>query len=201
MVVSFKEALKNRRSMYELSRRSTLDDKQLEELLRFAVLHVPSAYNSQTTRLVLLTGKAHTTLWNIVKETLRKIVSEKVFPRTKEKIELSFESGYGTVLFYEDMAAVEQMQKLFPTYSANFPVWAEHTSAMHQLAVWTMLEDAGMGASLQHYNPLIDKQVAEQWHLPDKWRLIAQMPFGKSVGAPAAKEFGPLDERVRTFVE
>ena len=42
---------------------------------------------------------------------------------------------------------------------------AQQTSAMHQLAIWTMLEDAGFGASLQHYNPLIDEAVAKQWHI------------------------------------
>ena len=37
------------------------------------------------------------------------------------------------------------LQESFPTYKDNFPIWAEQTDAMHQLAVWTMLEDAGMG--------------------------------------------------------
>ena len=46
---------------------------------------------------------------------------------------------------------------------------------MHQLAVWTMLEDEGMGASLQHYNPLIDDEVRKVWNLSDDWKLIAQM--------------------------
>lgn len=201
MAASFKEALKKRRSIYELSRRTTLDDRQLEDLLRFAVKHVPSAYNSQTSRLVLLTGKAHEKLWDMVKQTLQKIVPPEAFARTREKIDISFAAGYGTVLFFEDTDIVKQMQEKFPTYAENFPVWSEHTSAMHQLAVWCMLEDAGMGASLQHYNPLIDRQVSEQWHLPAQWRLTAQMPFGKAVGEPADKEFGPLENRVLTFSE
>ena len=35
-----------------------------------------------------------------------------------------------------------------------------------------------IGASLQHYNPLIDNEVREHWGLPGQWQLIAQMPFG-----------------------
>lgn len=201
MAKSFKEALKERRSIYELSRRSTLDDQQLKELLQFAVKHVPSAYNSQSTRLVLLTGKAHEKLWDIVKDTLQKIVPEDAFARTRDKIDVSFASGYGTVLFFEDEEVVENQQKKFPTYADNFPIWSQHTSAMHQLVIWTMLEDAGMGASLQHYNPLIDKTVTEHWHLPEKWKLIAQMPFGKTVGEPAEKEFEPVEKRVLAFSE
>ena len=196
---TFKQALEKRRSIYELSRRSTLDDKQLEELLRFAVKHIPSAYNSQSTRMVLLLHKAHRMLWDIVKDELRKIVPADAFKRTEDKIDISFASGYGTVLFLEDRQTVEEQQRKFPTYADNFPVWSEHTSAMHQLAVWVMLEDAGMGASLQHYNPLIDKRVHEQWRLPEQWLLKAQMPFGCPVGEPPAKEFEPLDSRVFVF--
>ena len=70
---------------------------------------------------------------------------------------------------------VRSLQESFPTYKDNFPIWAEQTDAMHQLAVWTMLEDAGMGASLQHYNPLIDDEVRKVWNLSDDWKLIAQI--------------------------
>ena len=85
------------------------------------------------------------------------------------------------------MTVVRKLQEQFPTYADNFPIWSEHASAMHQLAVWTMLEDAGFGASLQHYNPLIDKEVRERWDLPAAWRLIAQMPFGTPAGEPQEK--------------
>ena len=30
------------------------------------------------------------------------------------------------------------------------------------------LEAAGLGASLQHYNPLIDDEVKKAWNLPDE---------------------------------
>lgn len=56
---SFKEALKARRTFYRIQNKSTLSDKEIRDLIRFAVEFVPSAFNSQTTRVVLLTGKAH----------------------------------------------------------------------------------------------------------------------------------------------
>ena len=71
---------------------------------------------------------------------------------------------------------------------------------MHQLAVWTMLEDAGFGASLQHYNSLIDKEVIATWKLPATWELIAQMPFGTPVAEPGEKEFNDLSERIKIFI-
>jgi uncharacterized protein len=93
----------------------------------------------------------------------------------------------------------KKLQDAFPSYSENFPTWSQHTSAMHQLAVWTMLEDAGLGASLQHYNPLIDDEVRRTWNLPESWMLIAEMPFGTPTAEPGEKEFGELSERIKIF--
>lgn len=184
---TFKEALRHRRSYYALAPESPIDDARIEEIVRFAIKHVPSAFNSQSTRAVLLLHEHHDELWKIVKRTLRAIVPEGAFARTEEKIEHSFAAGYGTVLFFEDTDVVRSLQQQFPGYAGNFPVWSEQTSAMHQLAVWTMLEDAGLGASLQHYNPLIDDEVRKRWSLPREWKLIAQMPFGTPAGEPGEK--------------
>ncbi|WP_455666774.1 nitroreductase family protein [Phocaeicola sp.] len=201
MTKSFKEALKGRRTFYQIDNKSTLSDKEIRDIIRFAVEHVPSAFNSQTTRVVLLTGKAHEKLWTIVKDTLRKLVPADAFSKTQQKIDGSFSCGYGTILYFEDMSIVRSLQEKFPTYKDNFPIWSEQTSAMHQLAIWTMLEDAGLGASLQHYNPLIDDEVRKAWSLPDDWKLIAQMPFGTPTAQPGPKDIMSLDKRVFEFTE
>ncbi len=196
---NFRQALEHRRSYYSIGEASPVGDDRIEELVRFAVKHVPSAFNSQSTRIVLLFGAQHARLWQIVRETLRGIVPEQAFAATEAKIDGSFASGHGTVLFFEDTSVVHGLQQQFPTYAPNFPVWSQHTSAMHQLAIWTMLEDAGLGASLQHYNPLIDGAVRKEWELPETWELIAQMPFGIPTGEPKEKTFLPLDERIKVF--
>ena len=197
--MNLKEALELRRSYYAIGNASPVSDKQLQELVEFAATHVPSAFNSQSSRLVLLLGEAHTKLWNIVKDTLRPIVPPSAFPKTEEKIDNCFAAGHGTVLFFEDQEVVAGLQKQFPAYAENFPVWSEHTSAMHQLATWTLLRESGLGASLQHYNPLIDKSVRTAYDLPDTWKLVAQMPFGNPLAAPGEKEFKPISEKVRVI--
>ena len=190
MTRDFKEALRHRRTYYHITNSSPISDEQIKEIIDFAVMNVPSAFNSQSTRIVLLLGKNHKKLWEITKETLKRLVSAEVFKGTEAKIDGSLAAGYGTILFFEDKAVVEQLQDSFPTYYDKFPVWAQQTSAMHQLAIWTMLEDAGLGASLQHYNPLIDETVCAEWKLDPKWELVAQMPnenyifFGDSKNAP-----------------
>ena len=143
--------------------------------------------------------KATRSFGKIEKDTLRKIVPAEAYKATEAKIDNSFEAGYGTVLFFEDTAVVEGLQKQFPSYKDNFPVWSQQTSAMHQLAIWTMLEDAGFGASLQHYNPLIDEAVAKPWYINPNWKLIAEMPFGTSTQEPGEKQFAPLEERILVF--
>lgn len=199
MEKSFMEALKHRRTYYAITNQSPISNQQIKELVNFAVTHVPSAFNSQSTRVVLLLGDNHRKLWQIVKDTLRKIVPAEAFKATEAKVDGCFACGYGTVLFFEDQTVVKGLQDMFPAYKDNFPVWSSQTSAMHQLAVWTLLEDAGLGASLQHYNPLIDEEVRRTWSLPESWNLIAEMPFGLPVGEPGEKEYKPLADRVKVF--
>ncbi|NDV58020.1 nitroreductase family protein [Bacteroides sp. 519] len=196
---TFVEAIKHRRSHYALKSESPISNKEIEELLKVVVKYVPSAFNSQTTRTVLLLGDNHIKLWDIVKETLKKRISAEAFIQTENKINTCFQSGYGTVLFFEDESIVKGLQKAFPSYADNFPGWSLQTSAMHQFATWTVLEDVGFGASLQHYNPLIDDEVRKTWNLPADWKLIAQMPFGVSISEPGEKEFKDLNERVISF--
>lgn len=184
---TFVEAIHNRRSIYQISNNEIVGREALGDILLTALSNVPSAFNSRSTRLVLLTADNHTKFWQLVKDALQKIVPAEAFGASEHKINTAFASGYATVLFYEDMDVVGSMQEQFPTYADRFPTWAEHTSAMHQLAVWTMVEDAGLGASLQHYNPLIDSAVADEWNIPQGWKLIAQMPLGSIVASPEPK--------------
>lgn len=192
----FLKALENRRSYYKLAPESNVTDDEIVSALHDVIRHMPSAYHSQSTRLVLLLGNEHKALWTIVKEILSKEVPPAVFVRTESKIDSSFASGHGTVLFFEDQLVVESMVSKFPLYGRNFPLWSQHTSAMHQFAIWTLLEEMGFGASLQHYNPLIDKEVKSRWHLPEEWKLIAQLPFGLPLDTPEPKKYVDASRRV-----
>lgn len=194
----FYSAVKQRRSIYGISKQSPISDEKIEEVIGHAIMHAPSAFNSQSARVVLLLGESHDKLWNITEAVLREMVPEDQFEPTAQKME-SFRNGYGTVLFFEDQKVVEGLQEQFPTYSDKFPDYALQSSGMLQYIVWTALELEGFGASLQHYQPLIDKAVQEIWGVPENWTLLAQMPFGKPTAAPREKEFKSMDERFRVF--
>ena len=103
---NFFEAIKERRSIYAIGKDSPISDERIKEIVEEVVKHVPSAFNSQTTRTVILLGESHDKLWNITMEALRKVVPADNFASTEEKIN-SFKAGHGTVLFFEDFAIVE----------------------------------------------------------------------------------------------
>lgn len=195
---TFLDKIKNRRTIYAIGKNVALDRTKIEETIREAVKHSPSSFNSQSSRVVTLYGESHAKFWNLVREALRKIVPADSFAGTNAKID-SFVAGVGTVLFYEDQAVIKSLQEQFELYADNFPVWSEHSTAIAQFATWTALSELGLGASLQHYNPIVDADVAAAFDVPANWKLRAQLVFG-SVEAPAGeKAFISDEDRFKTF--
>ncbi|MFZ2959030.1 MAG: nitroreductase family protein [Candidatus Ozemobacteraceae bacterium] len=196
---SFTDAVKARRTCYAISKDPVISDERIREIVSEALKHSPSAFNSQSARIVLLIGKQHDRLWDIVKAELKKIVPSERLQATEDKINGAFRSGYGSVLYFEDMNVIKGMQEQFPSYKDAFPMFSSHSAGMLQFVIWTALAEEGIGASLQHYNPVIDDAVKTEWNLPDSWKLLAQMPFGKPVAQPDEKEFQPLEHRFKVF--
>ena len=99
MKKSFEEALKHRRTYYSITNQSPVSDEEIERIVNLAVTHVPSAFNSQSTRVVLLLGENHKKLWHIVKETFAKeSFHRKFLKRRKPKSTTLLQAD--TELFY-----------------------------------------------------------------------------------------------------
>ncbi|HZJ79657.1 MAG TPA: nitroreductase family protein [Dysgonamonadaceae bacterium] len=197
MKKNLRDAIKDRRTYYQLQNTSPVSDEEIQSIIEHVLYYAPSAFNSQSARMVLLLGDNHTKMWEITKEELKKVSkSEEAFKVTEEKVNTSFASGYGTILFFEDKAVVKGLQSSLPTMSDKFDQWSEHSSAIAQILTWIGLESVGFGASLQHYNPLIDEAVKKEWNLNQDWELVAQMPFGTPAGDPGEKTHVLLEERL-----
>ncbi|WP_439271315.1 nitroreductase family protein [Pseudochrobactrum sp. HB0163] len=194
-VISF---LKQRRTQYALGKDLPISKDATIRLIEEAVRQAPSSFNSQSSRIVILFGAESEKLWNITRETLRKIVPADAFAPTDAKMN-SFAAGAGTVLFFEDQETIKDLQQKFPLYADNFPTFSEHSSGMAQFAVWTSLASVGIGASLQHYSPLIDDEVAAQWNINPAWKMRAQMPFGANAAPFAEKTYIDDAERFKIF--
>lgn len=194
----FIEAMRQRRTQYSLGKNLPLPQEEVTRLIQQAIKLSPSSFNSQSSRAVILYGAHSHKFWEIVREELRKIVPADSFESTDQRIN-GFAAGAGTVLFYEDQHIIKGLQEQFALYADNFPIWSEHGTGIAQFAVWTALANAGIGASLQHYNPLPDARVAAEWDIPEHWLLRAQMPFGSNEADFAEKTFIADSERFRIF--
>ena len=197
-LVSLQQAFDTRRTIYALGNELPVMPQAIVNIAERVLLHTPSAFNSQSSRLIVLFGKQHTQLWDITEAKLRQEVGNGDFSSSEKKID-SFRAAAGTVLFFEDSDVVKALQDKFPLYAHHFPTWAQQTSAMHQYALWTELRTLEVGASLQHYNPMIDNDVATVFKVPDNWVLVAQMPFGNILEPAGKKTYQPLNERMRVL--
>lgn len=128
------------------------------------------------------------------------------------------------VLFYEDRQCFETLRAdpALGRYANFYESWSDQTSAMHQyvgmslpsfaspmllhpcawlayhrgMSVWSAFAAEGIGATIQHYNPLVDETVRKTWDINPEWTLVAQLVFGKKEGPPKEKTFKPLEERL-----
>lgn len=184
-----------RRTIYNLESTISIDDSELEELIAHAVKHVPSAFNSQSTRIVLLLNDKNEKFWENTKEILKETMGpDRDFEPTRQKID-NFKHSYGTILYYEDKDVITGLQEKMPNFYDNFEIWSNQTNAMHQYAIWTALATKGIGASLQHYNPIVDEATANEFNIPKTWKLVAQMPFGNVREEAGEKDIKPVEPR------
>ena len=133
MYHTFIEAMKKRRSQYALGKDLPLSQDEVTALIKEVVRHAPSAFNSQSSRVVILYGAESIAFWDITKDALRPLVPADKFHTTEAKLD-SFAAGAGTILFYEDQDVVKALQEKFPSYTENFPIWSEHSSGIAQHA-------------------------------------------------------------------
>ena len=85
MKKDFITAVQERRTIYGLGRQVNVPDEKILELVEHAVMHCPTAFNSQSGRVVVLFGSHHDKLWDITKGVLRKIVPADKFALLKKK--------------------------------------------------------------------------------------------------------------------
>ena len=185
------EIIKKRRSYYNLSEDVDLSNEEIKYLVEDVLNTTPSHMNAQTTRVVLLFDEKSKEFWNKVNETFDNKIKEEKFH--------GFYHAKGTALFFIETDEIKKQEKDIPSYKEYFETWGHHSAAMLELNLWQALRDENIGASNQHYNPVIDSWVKEDYDLPDSWELIAEMPFGKIEEEPEAKEKKPIGEILKVF--
>lgn len=185
------ETLHKRRSYYVIGDDVTLKKDEIVKTIQDVVELSPHAFNTKSTRVAVVLGEKNKQLWDLIYDVFEGAVA-------REKID-SFKAGYGTVLYYYEKLDIEKLQEQYPPYAQNFPWWTAQALGMLQLSVWNALRDIGLGASLQHYNPVIDEKLREFLNIPEGWVLNAQMPFGEIKLEPEERVKEDISQRVKIF--
>ncbi|AJQ45311.1 nitroreductase [Ureaplasma diversum] len=179
------KSLSKRRSYYNINKNLEVSKETIVQKIKEVTELIPDAFNSKSTRVIVAFDEKHEQIWDEIYNAYEGKVAI-------EKINM-FKAGAGTILFYYDNNVIKQMQDAFGAYADNFPVWANQTNGALQIAIWTVLRELNIGASLQHYNPVIDKRLQKLLDLPEDYVLLAQMPFGGIESELEPKEKDSVD--------
>ena len=197
-MTTFVDLAEKRRSIYALGTDSNYSKKDIENRIREVVKQVPSAFNSQTTRVVVLFDSANEKFWNHIYDVQQNVLEGDMWDMMSGII-TGAKNGIGTVLFFEDKEAVEGM----PAQGVRQEAYKQNNNANAQYAVWLALAEMDLGASLQHFNvgyeQGFDKGTKEMFNLPESYEMLAQMPFGSVEQQAGEKEHIDTDVQVKVF--
>ncbi|MED4126688.1 MULTISPECIES: nitroreductase family protein [Shouchella] len=177
-MTTFFEAIQNRRPYESVTAEAVVSKERLLDVLEHVVTYVPTPFNVQSSKLLVLLGEQHRQFWSDAsknKEMSKNDILEQV---------AHHKAGFGTVLFFEDQQAIADAKKQQPKKLDYFSSWSDHSSGMLQLTAWNALQVEGFGANLYHYPLLTRLEDKEKWEVPEWWELKAQLPFGKPSGSP-----------------
>jgi predicted oxidoreductase (fatty acid repression mutant protein) len=142
-----------------------------------AARSVPAAYNRPPWHIVVVHERSGG-FWDVVEAAFRDRLGGDRLARYLDRL-AGFRGGVGAVLVYEDRTAVEEMRQACGIDHDQARAYSEQGLGMVQLALWLAIVAEGLGASLQHWEALIEDRVAAFLGLPaDRFRLAATMPLG-----------------------
>lgn len=97
---TYLDAVKYRRTVYGLNDKSPVPDSRIEELVNETMLSIPSSFNSQSTRLLVVVGEQHKKFWDAVTEAMKAVIlqykGEEDWKRNEGRLQ-GFRNAYGTV--------------------------------------------------------------------------------------------------------
>lgn len=93
------EAAKHRRSVYGLASTSKISKEEIQKILEETLSFAPSSYNTQPTRLTLITGEKQREFWNAIQAVAEPILrdfGESVWAQMGPRFE-AFKGAHGSV--------------------------------------------------------------------------------------------------------
>jgi uncharacterized protein len=121
------DIIKNRRSYYQLNKELVISKDRIQEIVKDGLWHVPSSFNSQSTRVVVLFGADHDKLWDITTSVLKGIVPEDKWQPTANKMAMfkaaaasvrpPIPLSLDTLLPYPSLISLQSRTKHYPQLS------------------------------------------------------------------------------------
>ena len=146
---------------------------------------------------IILLGEDHTSYWTDILHSGLKATSPPDVYKSQEPRLRSFAAAKGTILIFEDLAAVSELGHRTPFIKDFTRDWSLQSSGMLQVNLWNLITNLGYGANLQHVGPMVGQTVEDEikrrWLGVDnngaKWKLNAELVFGFREGEPKQKTF------------
>ncbi|KAL7928416.1 Nitroreductase-like protein [Trichoderma chlorosporum] len=178
----FLAAAKYRRTVYGLKSTSAVSDERVEQIVGEVLSFAPSSYNTQPGRITIVTGEKHKGLWDVIiaeSEPILKGAGEEVW-KTMSGIFAAHKGAYGSVVFWDSNDAIKAAGEQHKSGAHMFPQFADHSTGMAQILVWTALELEGLGANLQHMQAIPPAEAAIKKYLgvPADYVLKAHINYG-----------------------
>lgn len=194
--MEYNKLIETRRSNYALENKAVVKDEELIKELEKVIKNAPTAFNSQATHIIVALGKKHELVWDITHDTLEKIVPFERFKTTASKLQM-FKNGYGTILVFKDEKKIADLKKAFPGFANRQDGWGEQNIGILVYALWLALYNLGYSGNIQHYDPLIDEKIKEEFKVPEDWKLETEMVFGKAKAEAGEKPFDDINTRIQ----
>lgn len=109
---------KQRRSYYPLSKDLAIAPEKIQEIVKALLQEVPSSFNSQSNRVVVLFGAEHEKLWDITTEILKPIVPAEQWEGTAGKMAM-FKGAAGSVRLFFSSPGIPQLPRPFAHQYGN----------------------------------------------------------------------------------
>ena len=124
-----------RRSLYALTDTPNPDvphvsESRIKEIVSLILTHAPSPFNVQSARCVILLGDNHKKMWDEADRLAKGSVPQQVYEGFLKPRIQGFKGALGSVLFFEDEAALTAMKEKNPMVAQMMPEWSEHSSGM-----------------------------------------------------------------------
>lgn len=182
--MSFLSTYTARRTLYSLKPElpASVTIEQVQAIVQDILKHTPTSFNSQTIRAVIITGALHKQVWDSVINAIETDSGKKRPTSCRDE-------AFGTVVFFDDSAAIKKIQDAFPPYKDYFPTFSTTSNGAAQVATWAALQEIGLGGHLQHFNGYVQAALAGK--VPESWNVQAQLVFGVPTAAAGDKSFDP----------